>query len=96
MRWIRAWACAAVVVLVGLGHQAAAEPMQQPTEPTNFIHIRPPRIYRLIYRRPRDPSRFYYLLGSSARQPLPASSMPRVRLPVRGASLQWTPRFGGH
>ncbi len=94
MSWIRAWICAAVVALGALGHEAVAEPARQQAEPT-FIQIRPTRLYRLIYRRPRDPSRFYYLLGRPARREVSAGSMPRVKLPMQGASLQWNPRYGG-
>ena len=72
----------------------AEEPSEQ-VRRANFIQIRPTRLYRLIYRRPRDPSRFYHLLGdASPERPAATSSMPRVKLPARGASLRWTPGSG--
>ncbi len=88
----RAWIVAAAVVLgTAVSSGQAEEPAEQ-VRRTNFIQIRPTRLYRLIFRRPRDASRFYHLLGHSQPAQFPAASaMPRVKLPAQGAALRWTP-----
>ena len=81
-----------VAVAAALGNLAQAGPPQAQRQNAPVVW-RPTRLYRLVFRRPRDPSRYYFLLGRSAAG---VSSIPQVKLPSRGAALSWRPPYAPH